>query len=154
MDNLTFYYNIVEKATAKIGLDPKKSRTRNAGKWTVTKAGIPVWIDIVYIQNENRVYFQVASPIIKMTSENKNSMALDLLTTNNLLYGVAFCINRENVFIKTIRETEGLDMNEAYSMILRVGNYSATYRKALNDKYPGRAPLDIQHVPSQNNQFV
>ncbi len=154
MDNLNFYYNIVENAIAKIGLDPQKSRARVAGKWTITKGKIPVWIDVVFHQSEKRIYFQVASPVMKMPQTNVTTVTMDLLETNNYLYGVAFCINKGNVFIKTLREAEGLDMNEAYSMILRVGNYAHQYRKSLNDKYPGRAPVDVQHVPTQNTELL
>ena len=142
MDNLNFYYNIVENAITKIGLDPQKTRAREAGKWSITKANIPVWIEVVFHQSENRAYFQVAAPIMKLPTENWSAITLDLLETNNLLYGVAFCVNKGNVFIKTLREAEGLDLNEAHSMIMRVGNYAEFYRKALQKKYPDRAPIN------------
>ena len=151
MINLNFYYRTVESAIAKLGLDPQKARTQNAGKWTITKGEIPVWIDIVYLQNENRVYFQVAAPVFNMTPANQASLALDLLETNNKLFGVAFCSNREKVFIKTLREAEGLDMNEAYAMILRVGNYAAEYRQNLLKKYSGQAPAENRNMPHQNS---
>ena len=144
MTNLNFYYRVVEEAIAKLGLDPTITRTKNAGKWTLTKAGIPVWIDIIFVQNENRCYFSVASPVVKMNPAHASTMALDLLEINRSLYGVSFCKNKEQVFIKTIREAEGLDKEEAFSMIVRVGEYANHHKKMLSEKYPERTPIGFK----------
>lgn len=151
MDNLNFYYNIVENAIAKLGLDPQVARRQQAGKWTITKGKIPVWIDVYYIEREKRIYFQVASPVMKMPGTNNGKIAQELLALNNQLFGVAFCTNKHHVYIKTIREAEGLDMNEAFSMILRVGNYADKYDHVLKQKYPGWVTADFKQNPQHLN---
>ena len=135
MDNLKFYYNIVENAIARIGLDPQVAR-KGPGKWTITKGQIPVWVNVFFSAQAKRIYFQVAAPVMKMPPQNQGELALELLQLNNQLYGVAFCTNNGNIFIKTIREAEGLDNNEANAMIMRVGNYADQYDDLLKRKYP------------------
>ena len=151
MDSLNFYYNIVENAIAKIGLDPQVARQQQAGKWTITKGKIPVWIDVYYIEREKRIYFQVASPVMKMPGTDNGKLALELLSLNNQLFGVAFCTNNNHVYIKTIREAEGLDMNEALSMIMRVGNYADQYDDVLKKKFPGWVTANFGNVQQNLN---
>ena len=146
MNNLNYYYHTVEDAIAKLGLDPMVTR-KQEGQWNLTKGTTPVWIDVFYNRSENRIYFQVAAPVMKMPEMNPGKVALELLELNNQLYGVAFVSNRGNIFIKTIREAEGLDVNEAHAMILRVGNYANSFGKELKAKYPNWVPANF----SENN---
>jgi hypothetical protein len=151
MNNLNYYYNIIENAIAKIGLDPQVARQKRAGQWTITKGKIPVWIDVFHIEKEGRVYFQVASPVMKMPGTDNGALAQELLELNNQLFGVAFSTNKGNVFIRTIREAEGLDINEAYSMIMRVGNYADQYDDILKQKYPGWVQANFQGNTMHHN---
>lgn len=150
MDNLNYYYNVIENAIAKIGLDPQVARQKQAGQWTITKGKIPVWIYVFYRQQEKRIYFQVVAPVMKMPGTQKGAIAQELLELNNQLFGVAFCTSKGQVFIKTIREAEGLDNNEALSMIMRVGNYADQYDNVLKQKYPSwtqaKFPEGQQHL--------
>ena len=143
MEALKFYYQVVEKAIAQIGLNPEIAR-KEMGKWTITKGNIPVWIDIFYREQEKRGYFMVGAPIMDIPSQNASTLAIDLLHLNNELFGVAFVANKNRVFLKTIRETNGLDISEAHAMILRIGNYAEKYSKELKEKYPDWKPLDAQ----------
>lgn len=151
MQQLQFFYNIVENAIAKLGIDPQVARRPKAGQWTIRKGQVPVWIDVFHSQQEQRIYFQVASPIMKMPHNGKAELALELLELNNLLYGVAFCTSKGNLFIKTIREAEGLDLNEAHAMILRVGNYADKYDDQLRQKYPDWAQTAAKSRPVSDN---
>lgn len=152
MDNLNIFYSIVENALAKIGLAPRVARQKNAGQWTITKGKIPVWIDVFYSHQEKRAYFQVTSPVMKMPTTNRSAIAQELLQLNNQLFGVAFCTKKGQIFIKTIREADGLDSNEALSMILRVGNYADQYDDVLKQKYPGWESANFMKIePYQLN---
>lgn len=141
MQDLNYYFRIVEEAIAKIGVDPHKARTKTPGEWTLTKGKVHVWISIFYKESEKSTYFQVGSPVMKVPTVNREQFALELLELNNQLFGVAFTRNKENIYIKTLREAEGLDVSEAYAMILRVGNYTDTYDDLLQKKYPNRKPI-------------
>jgi len=151
MDNLNYYYNIVENAIAKLGLDPQIARQKRAGHWIITKGQASVWIYIFYQESSKRIYFQVTSPVMKLPKQNKAKLALELLEINNILYGVAFCTNKEQVYIKTIREVEGLDSNEVLSMVTRTGNYCDQYQRELKGKYPEWVRAEFKNTPQNLN---
>ncbi|MBX2873542.1 MAG: YbjN domain-containing protein [Saprospiraceae bacterium] len=135
MEQLHYYYQVVEKAITKIGLDPTACR-KKPGQWSLTKGQIPIWIDVFYLEREKNIYFQVAAPIMKIPQDNAGRLAMDLLQLNNQLFGVAFTANKGHIYLKTLRETEGLDISEANAMILRIGNYADQYDNELKKRYP------------------
>ena len=141
MENLNYYYRIVEEALAKLGLDPQDARLKNPGQWRLSKGKIPVWITVFYREKEKSAYFQVDAPVMKVPQTNRENFALELLSINDRLFGVAFCIYKGNVHLKTLRETEGLDVSEVSSMILRIANYADQYDDILLQKYPDRQPI-------------
>lgn len=130
MEKIEYYYQIVDKAIVKLGLNPEKTRSQ-AGKWDLRNADIPVWVDIFYQESEKRHYYLVVSPFMEIPEDKNPDLAWKLLSLNNDMYGVSFITKHDKVYIKTIREVEGLDVSEAYAMITRVGNYALDYRKKL-----------------------
>ena len=120
MQNLMPYLKVVEEAISKIGIAPENARGKNTGQWTLKKGQIPVWIDVYYHQTEKRAYFAVSSPVMKMPEVNREQLAMELLELNNQLFGVAFVRKNENIFIKTVREADGMDVNEAFGVVCRI----------------------------------
>ena len=151
MNNLHFYFNTIEKAIEKIGLDPQITRQKNPGQWNLRRGQTSVWVDVYFHQKEKRAYFQVAAPVMKLPGANNGKLALELLALNNQLFGVAFCLINENIYIKTTREAEGLDINEAFSMILRVGNYADHYSQLLKQKFPSWEPANFPQTNANLN---
>lgn len=130
MDKLTYYYQIVEKAIAKLGLNPERTR-KEVGKWDLRNKTIPIWLDLYYDESEKNTYFRVVAPFMEIPEDKNPELAWKLLQLNSLLYGVSFTAHNGRIYIHTIREAEGLDISEAYAMILRVGNYAVQYQKEL-----------------------
>ncbi len=143
MNHLKFYYQIIEKAIAQVGLNPETART-DMGKWTVTKNNIPVWVEVFHQEKERRNYFMVGAPVMKVPAQNQTQFYLELLRENNNLYGVAFVENKGVIYLKTLREAEGLDVSEANAMILRVGNYADHYKGKLENAYPAWTNYHVQ----------
>jgi len=137
MEKLTYYYQIVEKAILKLGLNPEKTRSQ-VGKWTLRNADIPVWIDVFYHENHKRNYFLVVAPSMKIPEDRNTDLAWKLLSLNNDMQSVSFITKNDSVYIKSIRETEGLDISEAFALITRVGNYTMAYRKSILGISPPR----------------
>lgn len=152
MENLQFYYRIVEEAIAKLGMDPTAVRSKKEGQWALKKGSARVWLDLWHIEKEKRAYFQVIGHIMQVPNSNTDKLFQELLTINHQLYGSAFTIHNNNVWIKVIREVDSLQVNEAHAMIQRVGTYSDHYDDILKRKYPDidvggfRAPEDIVPV--------
>ena len=135
--DLTAFYDIVEKSISELGVNPVDCRGENAGQWNLKKGDTTVWVDLWYIEKEDRPYFQTMAPIfaVPSDSETKNRVLEELLTINDSLFGVAFSIFNDFVYLKVVREASGMDTNEATAMILRIGNYAELHRKELSEKY-------------------
>ncbi len=137
MENLSQYYQIVESAIKGLGIDPATCRGQKPGQWDLKKGSASVWVDIMYIEKESRAYFQVMAPICEVPSAKLEDFYKELLEINYGLYGVSFVKYEKWIYIKMIREADGLDANECSSMLNRVGNYSDHYDDYLKEKYHG-----------------
>lgn len=149
--DLQSYYQIIENAISQIGIDPALCRAKNdagqevPGQWNLKKGEQSVWVDLWYIEKEQRAYFQVLAPMMDVPANISPAFYRELLEINYDLYGVAFVISRDKVYIKIIREADGMDSPECLASIYRVGNYASHYDPILREKYftnkgPGNAP--------------
>jgi len=139
--DLTPYYQLVENVITKLGVDPSICRSKDgngeikAGQWNMLRGSAKVWIDLWYIEKEKRAYYQVMSPVMQIPENNKAALFQELLEINDKLYGVAFTIYNNWVWLKVIREVDGMDENEAFAMLTRIGNYADQYDDHLIGKY-------------------
>ena len=143
MDSLSYYAQVIEKAIAQIGLNPEDAKIEEH-KWTLKKGSVQIWVELYTFQN--RVYFQVVAPIMDVPNVRTGELAMELLKLNNELFGVAYVIYNERVYLKSVREAEGLDISEAFATLLRVGNYADKYDNILKEKYPDSKPGNLQFV--------
>lgn len=136
MEDLTFYYEIIEQCIAKLGIDPKICRSDSQqGKWVLRKGSVQVTISIMYIDREKRSYCHIVSPIMRIPQKNQKELFQELLEINDKLFGVSFSIYQNHVWLRIIRECQGLDIDEAFNMLSRVGNYADQYDDILKEKY-------------------
>ena len=129
------YYKIVENCIQRLGVDPALCRGEKPGQWNLKKNNTDVWIDLWYIEREQRPYYQVMAPVIQVPEQNKAVLFEELLTINDQLYGVAFTLYKDWVYLKVIREVQGMDEDEAFAMLTRIGNYADDYKQKLAIKY-------------------
>jgi hypothetical protein len=144
MQVLEAYFRIIEKAILKIGIDPEKCRNEKLGRWSIQKGSINIMIDVWMLEKEQRAYFQVVAPIMEIPKGSNSALTEELLEINHALFGAAFSIFQEVIYLKITREIEGLDVSEAYQTILRVGNYADYYDDILKEKYPHHSPVGFQ----------
>lgn len=135
MLNLNNYYETVEKAITKIGLDPSKFRGEQAGEWTLHRGDYSIWIDVWYDNKERVAYLQVVAPVMEIPEESQSVLFKELLQINLQLCGVAFAVHGENVVLKGTRVAEGLDVEEAYAMIMLVSKYVGNFSPMLIKRY-------------------
>jgi Putative bacterial sensory transduction regulator len=139
MPDLKPYYDMVENCIQELGVEPIKARMPNKeGEWELTKGSITVWVSITYLEQNKTSYIQVLSPVVNVPANNILKFYEDLLETNHTLYGVAFTKYDKWIYVKAIRETEGLDQNEVFNMITRVGNYADMYDDVFWAKYSAK----------------
>lgn len=145
MEKIEHYYNLVEECIKSLGVDPSVCRGKEKGQWNLQKGSAPVWIDVWKSDEPNKLggYFQIVAPIMEIPGSNKEALFKELLETNHQLYGVAFTVYESWIYIKMIRELEGLDGKEALNMFHRVGNYADEYDDFFKNKYnTGRPPAN------------
>lgn len=133
------YFQVVEASISKLGVDPAACRGQKEGQWSLVKGSANVWIDCWYIEREKRAYYQVMSPIMQIPASGAAELFKELLEINDKLFAVAFTIYDGWVWLKVIREADGMDADEAFALMTRVGNYADEYDDMLKAKY-GNVP--------------
>jgi hypothetical protein len=133
--NIENYYQLVERCISSLGVDPTTCRGKETGQWTLRKGSANVWVDVWYSEKETRSYVQVMSPVMEIKTTDTTAFYKELLEINDKLYGCAFTIYNNWVWLKVIRETDGLEDNEFMAMLNRIGNYADQYDNYLIDKY-------------------
>lgn len=131
---LSPYYTVVEAALQKNGVDPVAVRGAKPGQWSIWREHINVMVDVWFIEREGRPYFQVMAPMLSLKNAHTPSLYREVLEANDRLYGVSFTIYQDILWLKTIRECEGLDIEEAFAAILRVGAYGLEYEPYFKQK--------------------
>jgi hypothetical protein len=137
MEPINNYYQMVEKVITDLGVDPATCRGENPGQWNLKKGSASVWVDVWKVENEDYGYIQIMAPIIEIPVEGRDIFMTEVLEINHNLYAVGFTKYKEWLYLKGIREVEGLDINEVSAMFNRVGNYADEYDDYFKNKYFG-----------------
>lgn len=140
MEKLKPYFNIVEKALKTLKVNPKEARGTNAGQWNLKRGTATVWLDVYELDQDRGAYFQAMAPVVTVPNEKKvySQMCEDLLHINYQIFGIAFAIHENAVYLKFIREVEGLDESEVLHTIGRCGNYADFYNEKFVKRYKVR----------------
>ena len=146
MQELKKYYNTVESAISKIGLEPSKFRGEQEGEWTLPRGEYTIWIDVWEDDSEQVAYLQVVAPVMDIPEEAQSVLFRDLLQINLELCGISFAVHSGKVVLKGTRVAEGLDTEEAYAMIMLISKYVINFSPKLRLRYlnngkPGVPPV-------------
>jgi hypothetical protein len=140
MIDINYYYQMVENFIASIGVDPSQCRGNTPGQWSLYRGSALVYVDLWHIEKENRAYIQCMSPVMPLPEMSlQGALFQELLEINDKLYGVGFTLYNGHIWLKHIREVDGLDANEAAAIMNRIGIYADQYDDYLKQKY-GLAP--------------
>jgi hypothetical protein len=126
---------MIEKIISDFGVDPELCKGVRPGQYDLKKGSASVWIDIWKLENENYGYIQILAPVTEIPEENLLAFYEFILETNHKLYGVALTKFENWIYVKAIRELEGLEENEAKAMFNRVGNYADEYDDLIKSKF-------------------
>ncbi len=131
------YYQMIENCITQLGVDAVLCRTEKPGQWDLRKGSASVWIDVWEQEYDGQPsgYFQAMAPVVDVPTNNKENFYKEILEINHKLYGVGMTLFENWVYIKTLRELEGLNESEALAMINRIGNYADDYDDMLRTKY-------------------
>lgn len=121
MPNLTDYQHIIASAIKKLGLDAEKCRT-SAATWEIQRGSVLLLLELY--EADNRIYFKVEALIASLPNEQSTDFYKQLLLHNHNFNGFAFSLQADKVYIKTVRDTLGMDLMEAFVLITKVGNHA------------------------------
>ncbi|MFN8255355.1 MAG: YbjN domain-containing protein [Bacteroidales bacterium] len=135
---LETYFGMVENCIKNLGVDPAVCRLEKAGQWDLKKGSASVWIDVFKSETNNFAgYFQCMAPVVQVPTSMTKEFYEEILEKNHSLYAVSLVKYKDWIYIKTIRELEGIDQNEMFALITRVGNYADDLDDYYNNKYHG-----------------
>lgn len=140
--DLSAYYFIVDNAMRGLGLEPGDTRGDLPGQWNLAYGELSINIDLWEVEEQDgKVVFQVQAPIMALPQEGLTELYRELLEINYLLYANAFSIVEQTVYLKTMRDADGLKEKEITQMVEFCGFYAEHYQLALLDKYKGSTKL-------------
>jgi hypothetical protein len=147
MADLSIYYQMVEDCITQLGIDPSICRSLDdannvkEGQWTLKKGSAFVWVDVFWNERNASSYFQVMAPVVEIPTTRLEEFYQEVLDTNHNLFGVSFTKLNNWLYIKIIREVEGLDISEISATLTRVGTYADEYDDYFKEKYYGTPPI-------------
>ena len=136
MEKIEHYYQIVEEVISSLGVDPSKCRS-NPGQWDLKRGSASIWVDVWKLDNDDYGYIQLMAPVCDIPETNTQAFYQELLEINHQLYGCAMTKFENRIYIKAIRELEGIEGSEVRAMFDRVGYYADQYDDELKNKFFG-----------------
>ena len=135
MTDIKDFYTMVENVIRGLGVDPSLCKGEKEGQWSLTKGSASVWIDVWKAESGFSGYLQIMAPVVEIPKENREAFFREILDINHTLYGVGMTSFSDWIYMKTVRELDGLDQAEATAMFNRVGGYADDYDDILREKY-------------------
>lgn len=130
---ISSYSTLIEEIIRSLGIDPASCRGQNLGQWTMVKGSARVYIDIYNANSAD--YICVASPVMEMPSKTLLPFYRKLLELNHDMYAASFSVKDNWVWLRILRELDGLDKNEASAMLNRVGTYADQFDGMLIEEF-------------------
>lgn len=128
------YFDKLESCLEDLGVDPADARGEEAGQWGLTQGSAQIMIDI-FEHTNGEGYFQCIAPVCEIPANNKVEFLEEILETGHQIFGVAFTKFENWIYIKMLRELEGLDKSEITATVNRVANYADEYDDYFRNKY-------------------
>jgi hypothetical protein len=139
INKLQPYVELVEKVIAGLGAPIEQCREMDQGQvvpgqWRLMKGSASVLVD-VYTTEDNNAYCCVASPIMPIKTSKLQAFYEKLLVLNHRMYAASFSINEGWIWLRIVRECEGMDFKECRAMFDRVGWYADQYDDELKSEF-------------------
>ncbi len=136
--NLESYAATVEQILLTLGVDPLRARLNTeAGFGWSFQRGSAV-IEVYVSQQENAGYLQVLSPIMHLPQAGLLPLYRRLLELNLQLTNASLGVYLDVVYLFSERPVDGLDANEANSIITLVAGYADELDDKLVAEFGGR----------------
>jgi hypothetical protein len=142
-DPMQRYQALIEEILADLGVNPAQTRQRAEDQsvqysWSLKFGSANIFMDLLVEDGEG--FLRLDSPILYLPPvENREDFFSWILQLNHNLAEAAFSISGKEVHIVSTRPLEGLDADEARSILTRICGYADDLDNALNMEFG--APL-------------
>jgi hypothetical protein len=136
--NLQVFAATVEQILLGIGIDPQQARMsiQEGFGWSFRRGSAVIEI---YISQQDSVgYLQVLSPILHLPATGLLPLYRRLLELNLQLTNAALGVYLDVVYVFSERPLEGMDPNEANTIINLVASYADDLDDKLMEEFGGR----------------
>jgi hypothetical protein len=141
-NRLVPYYELVELVIGGLGAPIEDCRVKDkndsvvTGQWNLQKGSATIYVD-VYATNDGYAYFCIASPVMCIVTPKLKELYEKLLILNHDMYAASFSIHEGWVWIRILRECDGMDEQECRASFDRVGTYADKYDDELKNEFGG-----------------
>jgi hypothetical protein len=124
--------NIVENTIKTLGIEPAEAKI-GEGQYNINKdKNTEVLIDVW--EENDRIFFQVLSPVTKINDVTRTEVLKMLLEENHGLVEASFALAKDDILIKeTIECSAFFNQERAISTITRIAFYSDMYKQRWNE---------------------
>lgn len=130
------HYDMVETAIREMGVDPAEARGEEAGQWTLERDQSLLMIDLWFVEEEGRPFFQILSPVIELeTVDDHFGLFRKLLEENYRVQGSGFCLLQDAIYLNTVRPVEEVDQHIVGELIRRTAFYGNFFVQKLRQRY-------------------
>ena len=121
--NLEPYYEIIHKVVSELGLDPDECYDAEGKYWSLCKGSADVFITLFVLGegDDAEWYVEFSSPVMNIPSENLLPFYRRLLEENAKWVATRFSLRDDTVWLDTTRELAGMDYDECYRSLTRIG---------------------------------
>lgn len=129
---------VVERILATIRIDPEEARmaTEQGYGWSFQRGS--ALLEVYLVQQEDREYFQVLSPIMHLPDGNLLPLYRRLLELNLSLTNASLGVYLDVIYVFNERPLQGLDASEADYIIQQIGEYADDLDNQLVNEFGGR----------------
>lgn len=140
-DPLQRYQALVEKILADLGLDPSQARQppddpKIRYSWSMRFGSAHIFVDLLEENGEGLL--RINSPLLIVPEDNREDLFAWLLQLNHSMAETAFALYGDEVHLVSTRPLEGLDPNEAHSIITRLCAYADDLDDELSNEFGAR----------------
>lgn len=147
MEKFDEYFQIIETALAKLGINPVEARCSEKGQWLLFNGETEIYIDLwsqstdtgwLYFKSDDEVcIFQVISPVCYLPEDKLETLYEELLHNNLNLLNASYTINKDENMLATHfrRVANNLTESDVIETIESIGFYSASTLDLLSERY-------------------
>jgi len=142
------YYEIINKVIAKLGLEPDGCYNSEGRYWSLCKGSAEIFISLFVLgEGEGREwYIEFSSPVMKLPSAKVLPFYRRLLEENAKWVATRFSLRGDTVWLDTTRELAGMDYDECYRSLTRIGDVADELDDILREEF---ATGDVSPPPAE-----